>query len=253
LACGPEAALTGDTALRWYGLDGDWRDQRIQLAVPHERRIERRAGIRIGRHRDFATLVVEGRDPPVVRLEVAVLTAASLRVRPDQRAALVLDVCRQRRTTPGRLLAELERLPRLRGRAMLREILYDATTGVQSFLEQVYLRRVERAHGLPTAHRQLRAALPDEPVVYRDMECLPYDLIIELDGRIGHADVASSWRDIRRDNVAAVQGKTTLRFGYELVGDPCSAASQVGAALANRGWPGPLRPCSPACLIRGGF
>ena len=118
---------------------------------------------------------------------------------------------------------------------MLRDILSDATTGVQSFLEQVYLRRVERAHGLPTAQRQLRAALPDEPVVYRVMEYLTYDLIVELDGRIGHADIASSWRDMRWDNVAAVQGKTTLRFGYELVGDPCTTASQVKNPPSLRG------------------
>ena len=40
LSCGPEAALTGPTALRRYGVAGDWRDERIHLAVPHSRRVE---------------------------------------------------------------------------------------------------------------------------------------------------------------------------------------------------------------------
>jgi hypothetical protein len=149
------------------------------------------------------------------------------------------------------LLAELDRLPRLRGRHQLRQILSDAESGVQSFLEHIYLTRVERAHGLPTATRQLRATYGTE-VNYRDAEYVPYDLIVELDGRAGHADSRSTWRDMQRDNVAALQGKTTLRFGYQLVADPCAAAAQIGAVLALRGWTGVLTPCSPTCPIPGG-
>lgn len=253
LACGPEAALTGETALRWYGLSGEWDERAIHLAVPHSRRMERRHGVRISRHLDFASWLVEGREPRLVRLEIAVLTAAAGRTgRPDQRVALVLDVCRQRRTTPGRLLAELDQLPRLQGRQLLFQALSDAATGVESFLEQIYLRRVELPHGLPVGTRQLRASTGTTPT-YRDVEYEPYDLIVELDGRAGHADVSSTWRDMHRDNAAALRGKTTLRFGYQLATDPCSAAVQVGAALALRGWPGTLRPCSPTCPVPGGI
>lgn len=252
LACGPDAALTGDTALRWYGLTGDWNDPSIHLAVPSDRRLEQRPGIRISRHQDFSSWLLDGHEPRIVRLEVAVLTAAARRAAPDRRAALVLDACRQRRTTPGRLLAELSRLPRLRGRNELRKILLDATHGVQSFLEQSYLTRVERAHGLPAGTRQVRA-IDGETITYRDVEYKPYDLIIELDGRAGHAEATSAWRDMRRDNAAALQGKTTLRFGYQLVSDPCTAAGQVSAALTDRGWPGVSIRCSPTCPLGGGF
>ena len=251
LACGPEAAVTGDTALRWHGLSGDWDDQSIHLAVPQSRRMERRSGVRISRHQNFSSWLLGGREPGLVRLEVAVLTAAARRA-PDRRAALVLDICRQRRTTPERLLTELNQLPRLRGRAVLLQILSDAASGVQSHLEQTYLSRVERAHGLPAAVRQVRATY-GTTVNYRDVEYVPYDLIVELDGRLGHADATSTWRDMRRDNAATLQGKTTLRFGYQLVSDPCSAAGQVGAALARRGWPGPVIPCSPTCSLGGGI
>ncbi|WP_328998790.1 type IV toxin-antitoxin system AbiEi family antitoxin domain-containing protein [Kribbella sp. NBC_00709] len=252
LACGPEAALTADTALRWHGLSGDWQDSSIRLAVPQDRRIDRRTGIRITRHQDFRSWLLPGREPHLVRLEIAVLTAAASRVDPDRRAALVLDACRQRRTTPDRLLAELTRLPRLRGRTALLQILTDAATGVQSFLERIYLTRVERAHGLPTGDRQVRAA-DGTTVNYRDVEYLPHGVIVELDGRAGHADASSTWRDMHRDNAATLHGKTTLRFGYQLVTDPCAAAGQVGAALALRGWPGTITPCSPTCSLGGEF
>lgn len=254
LACGPDAALTADTALRRHGLQGDWQDSPVHLAVPQNRRIERRSGIRLTRHQDLSSWLVEGREPYIVRLEIAVLTAAARRLDPDRRAAIVLDACRQRRTTPDRLLAELNRLPRLRGRKLLIPVLSDAADGVQSFLEQVYLTRVERAHGLPTGTRQARATSGPTgglPVEYRDVEYVPYGMIIELDGRAGHADATSTWRDMHRDNAATLQGKTTLGFGYQLVTDPCATAGQVAAALALRGWTGTPTPCSPTCSLTG--
>ena len=119
---------------------------------------------------------------------------------------------------------------------------------MHSLLEQAYLRRVERAHGLPTARRQVRAS-SGGGAVYRDAEYPPYGVIVELDGQAGHADSISRWRDMARDNAAAMTGKLTLRFGYQLVRQPCAAAAQVAAALQLRGWPGAPRPCSPTCPV----
>ncbi|WP_433168081.1 hypothetical protein [Kribbella sp. CA-247076] len=259
LAYGPDAALTGETALRWYGMDGDWSADTIHLAVPHSRRVARRTGVVISRHRDLEARLHGTRQPPIVRLEVAVLVAAGAGGDLSRRAAILLDACRQRRTTPERLLADLDALPKLPGRRRLRRILVDAADGVQSFLEQVYLRRVERAHRLPTADRQVRAVSVDgsaRQVIYRDLEYSPYGLIVELDGRAGHFDTSSRWRDMNRDNSAAADGKLTLRFGYQLLGEPCRAAGQVAAVLRLRGWPHVPRPCSPSCpvgdQVRGG-
>jgi hypothetical protein len=175
------------------------------------------------------------------------LTVASRRSRADDAVALVLDACRQRRTTPQRLLAELGRLPHLRRRSLLNEVLRDATDGVQSFLELTYLRKVERAHGLPTARRQVRVAGRDG-VIYRDNE-YDYDLVVELDGRTGHEDMRSRWRDMSRDNAALLAAKPTLRFGYQLVGDPCSVAAQVATVLRTRGWPGHPTRCGSSCTL----
>jgi hypothetical protein len=250
LAYGPEAALTGETALRQYGFELD-RDNVVRLEIPHRRRLRGEAGVVITRTRDFARRVLTVREPPMVRLEVAVLTVASRRSRPDQTAALVLDACRQRRTTPHRLLAELGRMQQLPQHGLIVQVLRDAADGVESFLELVYLRKVERAHGLPTARRQVRVT-GDRGVVYRDAE-YDYDLIVELDGRTGHDDVWSRWRDMTRDNAALLAAKATLRFGYQIVSDPCGAAAQVATVLRAQGWPGlPIR-CGPSCSVLPGL
>jgi hypothetical protein len=248
LSCGPGAALTGTTALRRYGVTGSWRDERIHVAVPHARRVEPKPGILVTRHRRLSALVQTSREPPTVRLEVALLVTAGAEQDVSRQAAVLFDACRQRRTTAGRLLAELDSLPELPGRRTLRRILGEAAEGVQSCLEQAYLRRVERAHGLPRARRQVRA-VDGGAVVYRDSEYSPYAVLVELDGQAGHADAAGRWRDMTRDNAAATSGKLTLRFGYQLVSDPCAAAAQVVAALRFRGWPGSPRPCSPTCPL----
>ncbi len=248
LAYGPEAALAGETALRRYGLDGEWGDQVIRLEIPHVRRVHRQAGIVLTRCRDLDGRVAGSREPPIVRLEVAVLTVASRRPRPEDAIALVLDACRQRRTTPQRLVAELDRLQRLPRRALLIEVLRDATAGVESFLELTYLRKVERAHDLPAAVRQVRAA-NGRGIVYRDLEYEDYGLIVELDGRAGHEDAGSRWRDMSRDNAALMKAKPTLRFGYQLVGDPCAAAAQVARVLQALGWGDQPVPCGPTCSL----
>jgi hypothetical protein len=250
LACGPEAALTGETALRQFGVNGNWRDDQIQIALPHSRRVDPRSGLILSRHRDLVSQMHGSRVPPTVRLDVALLVTASARSDVSRRAAVLLDACRQRRTTPQRLLTELDSFTRLPGRRVLRQILGDAAEGVHSLLEQAYLRRVERAHGLPTAKRQVRAS-SGGGVVYRDAEYPPYGVIVELDGQAGHLDSTSRWRDMARDNAAATTGKLTLRFGYQLVSQPCAAAAQVADALQFRGWPGAPRPCSPVLSLAG--
>lgn len=86
--------------------------------------------------------------------------------------------------------------------------------------------------------------------IRRDAGYEEYGLIVELDGRVGHEDTSSRWRDMTRDNVAALRAKLTLRFGHQLVGEPCAAAAQVATALHILGWPGSPIPCAPTCPVR---
>ena len=256
LAYGPAARSAGDGP-RQLGLDGDWPDDVVQIDVPHSRRVSGQSGIEIRRSRDYDTRLFGSRQPPIVRLEVAVLTVASRQNRPDRALAVVLEACRQRRTTPARLLEELRAMPCLPGRSVLLQALEDATNGVQSFLESAYLHQVEKGHGLPTGRRQVRGSTGWEggtggaggSTIYRDVEYDPYGLVVELDGRIGHDDTRSTWRDMTRDNAAVLEEKQTLRFGYQLIGRPCEAAGQVAKALRSRGWSGTPTPCTPTCPI----
>jgi hypothetical protein len=248
LAYGPDAALGDETALRKHGLKGDWAESPIRLEIPHTRRARRQPGIVITRRRDLDQRVLGSRDPSIVRLEVALLTVASRRSKPEDAIALLLEACRQRRTTPERLLDELRRLPRLPRRDLLIHGLQDASDGVESFLELVYLRRVERAHGLPTGKRQLRADRAGKPI-YRDVVYEEFGVFVELDGRVGHEDATSRWRDMARDNAALLESKLTLRFGYQLVSDPCTAAAQTATLLRLRGWSGSPKPCGPTCTL----
>ncbi|WP_432892336.1 type IV toxin-antitoxin system AbiEi family antitoxin domain-containing protein [Kribbella sp. CA-245084] len=248
LAYGPEAALSGETALRRLGMEGNWGDDLIRLELPHNRRVRGQPGVQIRRCRNLDSRLQGWREPPIVRLEIAVLTVASRRPRTDDAVALVLDACRQRRTTPERLLAELDRLRQLPRRGLLLAVLHEAADGVESFLELAYLRKVERAHGLPAATRQVRAG-GAHGTVYRDVVYQDYDLVVELDGRTGHDDVRSRWRDMTRDNAALIAGKATLRFGYRLIGDPCAAATQVATVLRARGWTASPTPCTPTCSL----
>ncbi|WP_165956872.1 type IV toxin-antitoxin system AbiEi family antitoxin domain-containing protein [Kribbella antibiotica] len=248
LAYGPDAALGGETALRQYGLTGDWPTEPIHLELPHYRRVRRQPGIVVRRSHDFGNRLLGNREPPIVRLEVALLTVASRRSTTDGALSVLLDACRQHRTTPQRLLSELSRLPNLPRREHIAHVLRDADAGVESWLELVYLRKVERAHRLPAATRQAAETLGGT-TIRRDCRYDEFGLIVELDGRAGHADVTSQWRDMARDNAAAINAKVTLRFGYQLAGNPCAAAAQVAAVLTLRGWRGTPTPCSPTCSV----
>ena len=66
-----------------------------------------------------------------------------------------------------------------------------------------------------------------------------YDVVVELDGRLGHFDAAGWWRDMARDNAQQIGGRLVLRFpGSVLLRDPCAVVATVAEALRRRGWQG---------------
>jgi hypothetical protein len=139
------------------------------------------------------------------------------------------------------LRQRVEMRAKLHWRAELLQALDDVEAGVHSTLEYRYLRDVERAHGLPVAERQVRAAQGGR-TIYRDVFYRQYGVVVELDGRASHAD--RRLQDNRRDNAAAAGGVITLRYGWADVDEwPCQTATEVGQTLRIRGWSGSLRPC----------
>lgn len=242
------AALANVSAIR--AADGPGKrvapdDRPIHVAIDHRRTVEDQPGLVIHRSVHFAATVQGNLSPPRVRIEHAVIDAAADASSELAAIAILSDAVRSRRTTAARLLQEARARRRLRSRELILGVLSDAATGTTSVLEVEYLRRVERAHRLPTARRQVRDATSG--VVYRDAEHEEFDLIIELDGRIGHSTTSERDADFERDLDAAVTDRDTLRLGWgQARVRPCQTATKLALVFQRRGWRGEVQPC-PDC------
>lgn len=136
-----------------------------------------------------------------------------------------------RHTTPQRVLRAAEARHFLAKRALVRSVLEDVAAGTRSPIEVDYLNLVERAHGLPVGRRQASRRGTEVDVLYED-----YGLLVELDGRLGHAGMGR-FRDMHRDNSATSDGLATLRYGKaDVFGIPCEVAMEVASNLMRRGW-----------------
>lgn len=177
-------------------------------------------------------------EPARVSLEQATIDVCSAGS-PDDVAATLASALGTRRTSPGALRSLALESPTLRHRGLVLSMLEDVGSGAESPLEVRYMRDVERAHGLPTAQRQVRVSSGTRT----DVGYLDHLVLVELDGRLGH-DGTGAWRDWARDNNHAMSHFTTLRYGWhDVVRRPCDVAWQVGEALAQGGWAGMPRRC----------
>jgi hypothetical protein len=250
------AAVHRQTALELYGLRRDRRtsgpDDPVWVVIDAERRSPAAVpGVRVERVRDAATWLTSHRWPPRVTVELALLKVASQRDLAGA-VAVLADGCQQGRTDVPRLVAALERLGNLPGRAALAEVLHDVAAGAYSVLERRYLRDVERAHGLPTGLRQVRES-PDGRVVVRDVKYAAQGVLVELDGRFGHRDLEDRWADLDRDLTAAVRALLTVRLGWSQVLAPCRVATAIATILRARGWRGTPVACRPGCPVAGSW
>ena len=211
--------------------------QRAMLAEP--------AGVRIHHLAHFEERVLWNVGPPRMRYDDAVLDVACCARSDVEAIAVLADACQSRRTTAQRLLRILNNRQRVRRRRWVRAVLLDIAEGTCSVLEHGYLARVERAHGLPKASRQMRSS-SSVGVCYRDNE---YGrLVVELDGRMFHDSAAARNRDFERDLDAAVDGRSTVRLSYHQVFErPCRTAAKIAQVMRRHGIPVDGRTCGPGC------
>jgi hypothetical protein len=254
LACAP-AALHRESALDAHGMTRDRpqagsRGRTIHLVVDRGRRISPPDGVTVERVADLDEWVQANRRPPRAVLDFALLKTASDRD-PGDAIGPLSDAVHQGLTTAERLVGTIDRLPRLRQRALLGEILADVASGTRSVLEQRYLRDVERAHGLPEGERQVRQGTTSG-VVHRDVRHPPQRVLVELDGAFGHRDSVDRWADLQRDLDAAVDDHVTLRPGWAQVLEPCRLAALVGEVLHRRGWAAHPHSCGSGCTVGDG-
>jgi hypothetical protein len=190
------SALEGRSACIAHGLAEEDRHP-ILTVVTASRRVDDPPGVVSRRIRDYDTVVLGHLSPPRVRVEHAVLQAASSAATDDAAVARLAVAVQRRRTTPARLRATLATLPRLPRRRFLAEVLEDVDAGALSPLERRYLREVERAHGLPRGERQVRET-SGSTNVYRDVAYAAQDALVEL-GTATSCGPSCAVRDVRAD------------------------------------------------------
>ncbi|KRA31249.1 MULTISPECIES: type IV toxin-antitoxin system AbiEi family antitoxin domain-containing protein [unclassified Nocardioides] len=246
LACWP-AGLRGSSALR--SSDPRRRNDADDLSpievVVDWRRSPKVPGVDVHRSRDFPANVIWSTYPPRQRTEEYVLDLASDAPTDLAAVGLIADAVGGRRVKPADLRRALNARARIARRTFLSAVIDDAGAGTCSALEHGYLHRVERAHGLPAAGRQVHESAKGS--LYRDVVYLAFGLIIELDGRLHHSGIRNRDRDLERDLDAAVAGRDTVRLGWgQVFGGECQTAPRIGALLQQRGWKGAASAC-PAC------
>ena len=258
LRAGQGAMLSHETAAEVHGF-ADRTSSRIHITVP--------ADSHPARHQRIADVVmhrssVSGPDRlppwqlPRTSLADTILDLVAAARTDDDAYAWLSRVITSRLVTPEFVVeasAGRKKMPR---RAWLSEALTDLADGVHFPLERRWYRDVERAHGLPRAHRQVKVKHANG-TRYLDNLYEDYGVCVELDGKIAHPDEHRS-RDRRRDNENVARYDTeTLRYSYEDVANhPCEQAAQLAITLTRRGWPATtLKPCHPGCpvsaLIKG--
>ena len=119
------------------------------------------------------------------------------------------------------LLAELKARGGHRYSRLLRPALADIENGVESGAELLFLRNVERAHGLPTSVPQA----PSHVGARRrhDFEYEAFGVLVEVDGRLGHEQWADRVRDGSRDRAlltALLRGEDDLYLHDRQLTDP---------------------------------
>lgn len=247
LVCAP-AALCHESAKR--AADGPGRathddGKPIHVAVESGRTPETPPGVVAHRLAHLNAKVHWNTSPPRQRAEELALDLAAQATRDIDAIAELSDAVRSRKTTARRLGMALDGRKRVARRALLASVIADVAEGTCSALEQGYLARVERPHGLPRAHRQFKESIKGP--LYRDAVYAQFGAIVELDGRLFHTSVRARDADLERDLDAFVAGRVTARLGWGQVYDrPCTTAYKLAGALQRLGWTGDFQRC-PRC------
>ncbi|NED96193.1 hypothetical protein G1H11_12820 [Phytoactinopolyspora alkaliphila] len=245
LRVGPGAAASHQTAAYLDGMC-DEPSPVIHITAPAHRHIQTRIdGVQVHYAQRLNRTRHPTRLPPRTRIEDTVLDLVDAAAHPRAVETWVTAANQRRRTTPERIAEALGLRKKIRWRPLLESMLGDVAEGAESPLELRHLRRVERAHGLPSGVRQRRVA--GQRVIWIDVDYDEFMLRVELDGRLGH-DGEGRFRDRHRDNAGTVHGRATLRYGHaDVFGDPCGVAAEQAKVLAARGWTERARTCGTNC------
>jgi hypothetical protein len=240
-----DAAWCGRTAAFAWGLVTRAPEE-VQVLVPERRRVAEQPGVRIRRAFRFDRLVDE-RAYPWRTTRVATVLDVAAQGSPVDALSLVARGVQKNLVTAREILQELHDRGGHRHSKLLRHALAEVEQGAESGAEVLYIRDVERAHGLPGARRQW----PIGGGRRCDNEYEEQAVVVEVDGRLGHEEWRDRVRDGRRDRQLLGRSRLATRvFFADVAVTPCDTAREIGAILASRGWQGRPRACrrSGCCL-----
>jgi hypothetical protein len=243
LACGPDAAWSHWTAAHVWGL-APTPPRLVEILVPHSFAVAKPDGARVRRARHLDDRVDPLRWPWLTTVEETILDIAAT-ADLDETFAVMGRAFQRFRTTEPAVLSRLSGRAKHPCRALLTEVLSDAEAGAESAMELRFVRDVERAHGLPSATRQMRTAASRRDV--HDVAYPEQRVLVELDGRLWH-EWGSRTVEGLRDRRSAADGWLTVRAFWMDVLRPCSLAVEISAILRTRGWQDSLHRCRrPGC------
>ncbi|MEV0704319.1 hypothetical protein AB0I53_41270 [Saccharopolyspora sp. NPDC050389] len=249
---GPWAVLSHRTAAEEWGMLPVTEDAPVHITVPYKHSaVSQPPFVHMHRSRAFQHIIAPS-DPPRTNREDTVIDLAAAEPTADQARDLVVQLVGANQIALWRVHDQVENRPPYRHRKAVKQALELLAGGAVSVLEAEYLRRVEQAHGLPTARRQSPFVVDDivlwEDVVYDDSGA---PLTVRLDGREFHTTKRIAFRDRRRDNAAELAGRARLVYGWHDVRkNPCAVAQEVLAVLRREGWSGAHQAC-PHCPAQG--
>lgn len=231
LSCGSGAVLGGITAATLDGLSGFGTPVTHVLLSPGRKRVKQ-DGVMVHRSRALDDFDIHPTRRPIrTRIERSVIDAASWAATEKVAMAVVAASVQQKLVRPGDLRAALERLPKLRRRALIREVV-DATDGGSLSAYEVEFLRLCRRYGLPLPNRQVRRRDSTGMTRYTDAEFDDFDVVAEVDGA-QHLEVSTWWDDLDRQNDLVIDDKlTVVRFvGLALRRDPRRVAGRLHDCL----------------------
>ena len=235
-----DAALCGRSAAYLWGLEKT-APTTIELVVPQRRTVVAPGGVRVRRSMRWDDLVDDLAYPWRTTVPATVLDLATAGTALDA-LSVVARAVQKELVSPGVLAQEMTARGGHKYSKILRPGLADVANGAQSGAEVLYIRDVERAHGLPAATRQApsdRGRRRFHDNCYQEQR-----LIVEVDGRLGHELWSDRIRDGRRDRELLTGSQVTTRvFFADVAVTPCRTAAEIGTILRTRGWQGRLHRC----------
>jgi hypothetical protein len=245
LACGDSAVLAGLTAARADGLRRR-PGTRLHVLVPAAERRPQPGRAILPATAMLPPIVVHrttrlpdkdlavGR-PPRTAMPRSLVDAAQWASSDDEARAIVAAGCQQRLASPEEIFAVLQRMPRARRRAVVREVIGYAASGVE-WPSEMNFDKLCRANGLPRPDRQVPRRDDGGLLRYLDAYWRQYGVHAEVDGGV-HTDPEVWWADQFRQNDLWIGDEIVVRFpAWAITNRPAMVARQLRRALLRGGW-----------------